>query len=155
LGDILPVFWLRDPVAQRLLGEPLVGLKQRQQVTALATDLQQRATEFTADFHLGEQSQFQFAAFEAFVARCQRENRRVVACCGQLNPLLGNALDPQMRSSMREFLRGLAARYDHFILLDESRLPAQQIADYEDLTHVAQEARKRFTVLLAQVLQGL
>ena len=155
LGSALPIFWLRDAAAQRLLGDKVAGLGQSEQVASLASNLEQRASASAAAFRADDQSDFSFAAFDAFVARCRSERKTVILCCGQLNPILARKLDPAMRPRMLAFLAQLAANYDNVVLLQEKDLPAQTEADYEDLTHVNPAAQSRFSEAIARLLQKL
>ena len=155
LGNALPIFWLRDPVAQRLLGNEVAGLGQSEQLAALATDLDRRAVASAAAFCAGPQSDFCFAAFEAFVARCQSERKTVVLCCGQLNPILARQLDPALRPKMLAFIARLAAKFDNVVLFQEKDLPAQTETDYVDLSHVTTAAQIHFTEAIARSLQDL
>jgi hypothetical protein len=156
LGSALPAFRLRDPVAQRFFGSELVGLRQRQQDKSLVvSSLDQRAKEAAAFYRVDAQSDFSTAALEEFVLKCRAENREVVLCCGQLNPVLGRKLDPSLRPKMISFLEDLSKKYDNVVLLTEKDLPIQTEADYEDLTHVREVAQSRFTQLIAKTLQSL
>jgi hypothetical protein len=155
LGSALPVFWLRDPVVQRLFGDPLAGLGQAEQDATLATDLHQRATVWAAVMRADLQSDFCFAAFDEFVARCRSEGRKVILCCGQMNPILARQLDPALRPKMLAFLAQLPAKYDNVVLLQEKDLPTQSEADYEDLSHANKAAQIRFTEAIARVLQDM
>lgn len=154
LGDLMPVFRLRDPIADRLLGVQLTGLLQRERNASLDSDLQQRAVEAASGYRMDAQSQFSFTAFDTFVSQCRAKNQTVVLCCGQLNPVLGRQLDPTLRPRMSEFLRGLAAEYSNVLLIEDKQLPPQSERDYEDLTHVGPAAQARFTEAVAGVLKG-
>ncbi len=155
LGDVLPLFWLREPITERVMGAPLARLRQTQLESSLGPDLHQRAIAAAPAYRVDEQSAFCFGAFEEFVAQCRTQKRTVVLCCGQTNPILAHQLDPALRARMLAFLRGLAARYGNVVLMDESDLPTQTEADYEDLVHATTNARTRFTAALAARLQRL
>jgi hypothetical protein len=155
LGNMLPLFWLREPITERVMGEQLTRLRQRQLESGLGPDLHQRAMAAAPTYRLDDQSAFCFEAFEEFVIQCRTQQRRVVVCCGQVNPILARVLDPALRPRMLSFLRGLAAKYPNVVLLDEGDLPAQTEADYEDLVHATTAARIRFTEALAPKLQSL
>src|SRR5579883_1295944 len=153
LGDVLPPFWIREPLAERLLGIEATKIRQKQRDAALDSNLSQRAAEFAAVFGVNAQSDFSFHAFDAFVEKCRARHRTVIACFGQVNPVLARRLDPTLRNQMRAFLRKLATRYDNFILLEEDNFPPQGESDYEDLTHVGPVARARFTETLEPILR--
>lgn len=155
LGDILPVFRLRDLFAERLLGNELADLRQRERNAALGTDLEQRAREAAPGFQEDAQSRFCMDAFERFVANCRAKRWKVVLCCGQLNPILERKLAPTLRPKMLSFLNILASKYDNVIVVAEQQLPAQSEQDYEDLTHVGPPARIRFTTAVAGILDKL
>jgi hypothetical protein len=154
-GNALPIFWLRDPVVQRLLGDPIAGLGQAEQIASLASDLHRRAIVSAAVSRADLQSDFCFAVFDAFVAQCRSERKTVILCCGQVNPILARQLDPALRPKMLVFLAQLAAKYDNVVLLQEKDLPTQTEADYDDLSHANPAARTRFTEAMARVLQDL
>lgn len=149
LGDVLPLFRSREAFAQRVLGAGAAQLKQSQYNTALAADLESRAREAAGKSRLGGVSEFQKAAFEEFVARCQRANRRIIALDGQCNPILTRQIDPAMRMDLSAFLDQMKARYTNLVVVPGTTLPPQASADYEDLTHVNPEAQHRFTEWLA------
>ena len=151
----MPVFRVRDLIAERLLGNQLTGLRQRERNAALVADLQQRAVEAATGYRVDPQSEFSFAAFEAFVTKCRGENRTVVLCCGQLNPVLGRRLDPALRPQMLAFLRGLASKHSNVVLVEESQMPAQSEQAYVDLTHVGPTAQAQFTEAIAGVLEKI
>jgi hypothetical protein len=155
LGNALPIFWLRDAVGERLFGDEVAGLGQAEQLASLASDLHQRATVWAAASRADPQSEFCFAAFDAFVAQCRSEGKRVILCCGQMNPILARQLDPALRPRMLAFLAQLAAKYDNVVLLQEKDLPAQTEADYDDLSHANKAAQLRFTEAIARLLQDL
>jgi hypothetical protein len=155
LGDLMPVFRLRDALAQKFYGEELVSIRQKQQDASLTADLNQRAKEAAAQYVLDAQSGFQTRAFETFVARCRSEKRIVVICCGQVNPILAQELNPALRLRFLAFLGEIAKKYDNIVLLDQQSLPPQSEQDYEDLTHVNRAAQLRFTQALGQALDRL
>jgi hypothetical protein len=155
LGNVLPLFWLREPITQRIIGEQLTRLRQRELESNLGPDLHQRALAAVPAYQIFDQAKFCFDAFEEFVVQCRARQRTVVVCCGQTNPILARALDPALRQRMLTFLRGLSAKYPNVVLLDERDLPIQTEADYEDLVHANTEAKTRFTEALGPKLQKL
>jgi len=155
LGNALPLFRLRDPLAGRILGSSIQSLRQEQYDQSLSTNLAQRAKAMASGFRAGPESDFQKNSFSAFAQRCREQHRTLVVCCGQFNPILGRALDPALRSDMLAFLRSQAAQDANILLLDESDLPKQTEADYDDLTHVNEAAQIRFTEFIAGVMQKL
>jgi hypothetical protein len=78
-----------------------------------------------------------------------------MVCCGQFNPILERALNPALRADMVAFLHRLAANDPNIVLLEPPRMPEQRESDYEDLMHVTQEARARFTPYIADALRQL
>jgi len=155
LGHALPTFQLRECVAQRFLGDGVARLHQRERDNALSMDFHDRAITAAGNYHAHTQSAFQMAAFEEFVARCRTRHRTVVLCCGQVNPVLASELNPALRPQMLSYLNSLAARYSNVVLLEESALPKQGPADYEDLTHVNNSAQIRFTESVGDALEKL
>ena len=147
LGDMLPVFRFRDPISRRLLGNRMTSLKQEEHDSGLKVNLGERGGEAATGYLAGDQSKFEMAAFEEFVRLCREHHRTVVLCCGQLNPLLGNRIDPALRRDMAEFLNRLALKYDNVRLLQD--LPVQAPEDYDDLTHVNHAAQIRFSETIA------
>ena len=155
LGDVLPLFRLREPIASRLFGFAILGLNQERRDQSLSADLAERARTAAATYRLGPESDFQKKAFALFAGKCRERHARLVLCCGQLNPILGRALDPALRPDMLACLRDLARRDPNIILLEESQLPVQTEKDYMDLTHVDQANQVRFTEYMETVLQKL
>jgi hypothetical protein len=152
LGEVLPAFRLRGPIAQRFLGEKLSSLQQEEHDAELLSDLARRAEQAATGYRSDAQSDFHMAAFETFVAKCQAKKRTVVICCGQLNPVLAAKLEPRLRPQMLAYLRQLATSHDNVVLWDEQDLPRQTADVYEDLTHVGPEAQARFTGATARKL---
>ena len=152
LGDALPLFRCREVVAQRVLGSAMVQLKQQQYDTSLSSDLDARAREFAASYRIDKESEFQKQAFEDFVARCQRANRRIILLVGGYNPLLARRINPAIRADMLNFLNQLQIHYSLVFLVREGDLAEQTPANYEDLSHVDKETQRRFTTALAKFL---
>jgi len=150
LGDLLPVFRLREVFAQRVLGPELGHLQQQQYDTLLETELVMRAQRAAVYYRLNKESHFQQLAMEEFVIRCQRSRKNVILLTGQLHPVFEGALDPAMRPEMFSFLRRLAEQYPNVTLIE--KLPEQLPADYVDLTHVNRAAQERFSRFLATEL---
>jgi len=155
LGSALPIFWLRDSVEERIFGDQVAGQDPGERMASLGSDLPQRATVWAAAIRADPQSDFCFAAFDTFVAHCRSERRRVILCCGQMNPILARQLDPALRPRMLAFLAQLATKYDNVVLLQEKDLPEQTEADYDDLAHANRAAQVRFTEALARILRDL
>jgi len=154
-GDLLPFFRCREVLAQRLFGPAIVNLKQLQYDRSLQSDLEARARENAAAFHLSGVSDFEKQAFEDFVARCQQANRQVILLVGGYNPILARKIDPAIRADMIRFLDRLKSRYSRVVLVPQGDLPEQTPADYEDLTHVNRDMQRRFTADLADRLPKL
>lgn len=155
LGDLLPWFRHREALAGRLLGGGLVRLRQQAHGDALVEDLDQRAREMAATFHLSPYSDFQMRAAEEWISRCERQGCRVILLSGQVSPLLSRRLDPALRRHLTDFYRQLARRHPSLIVVEESALSAQSPADYVDLTHANAAARERFTQHLAGLLRTI
>lgn len=154
-GDLLPLFRCREVLAQRLFGPAIVNLKQLQYDSSLQSDLEARARENAAAFHLSGVSDFEKQAFEDFVARCQQANRQVILLVGGYNPILARQIDPAIRADMMRFLDRLKSRYSRVVLVPQGDLPEQTPADYEDLTHVNRDMQRRFSTDLADRLPKL
>lgn len=155
VGNVLPAFRMRGPVAQRLLGNGVTELEQNEQLASRADDLEMRGVDAARGYRAGAQSTFEMVSLERFVGVCQARHQTVVLCCGQLNPLLAAHLDPALRPQMLEFLRQLGARHPNVVVLGEDELPKQTAADYEDLTHVNREAQVVFSKAIGEVLKKL
>jgi hypothetical protein len=153
LGDLLPVFRLRDACAQRLIGNRMLYLGVLSDDSGAAAGPKEDVHQRAAQFVKGDQSEFQMAAFEGFVARCAAENRKLLLCCGQVNPLLHAQLDPVLRPQMVDLLRRLAATYPNVRLLDERELPTQTPDEYLDFTHVNRAGQIRFTEAIRPALE--
>ena len=155
LSDLLPAFWLRDPISNRLLGETLVHLRQEEFDDSLNSDLAKRAKEAAPMYRLDSQAVFCFNSFEEFVARSKAEGHKVIICDGQVNPLLARELDPRLRPHMVRFFEHLAAKYGNVTLLRQSEFPVQTEKDYEDLVHANDAAKERFTAALGARLKSV
>lgn len=154
LGEVLPLFRYREPVAQVLLGASAVQVMQNRYDTALTVDLEARAREIAATFQVSGESDFQKRGFEEFVMRCRKNGSRLILLVGQCNPVLAKSIAPAVRQDMRAFLQALQSRYPDLEIVAENKLPSQTSDDYEDLTHVKAEAQKRFSIWLADYLAG-
>ena len=144
LGQMLPVFQLREVLAQRLFGPALTELKPEIHAPVLMTNL-------AAPYAINAESQFHQGALEDFVTRAGQLGQSVVLVAGQFNPKFARQLDPKIREDMMKFLHALAARHPHVTLLEN--LPPQTEADYEDMTHLTKDAQARFTAWLAAQLE--
>jgi hypothetical protein len=155
LANLLPMYRNRESIERRILGNTLTTLGQRRRDAGLASDLEARAVEAAMAYTNCAQTRFEMAAFEDFVGKCKAQRRLVVVCCGQLNPILGKKIDPQLRIQLIERLRQIAARYDNVRLLEENAMPFQSASDYADLTHANEAARARFSTYIADELAKL
>ncbi len=155
LGDALPLFHYREPLVGRLFGFKTLNINQERYDAGLSQSLAQRAKTSAANFRMGADSDFQKRAFIAFAQKCRQGHHRLIICCGQMNPILGRALDPALRPDMLAFLRHCAAVDANIVLLDEASLPRQTEADYDDLTHVNVAGQVRFSEYIANVLGKL
>ena len=151
LGQMLPMFRMREALAQRLLGPTMGQLKQQKYNTALQT-LKERAASMAKSYELNEESRFQKQALEDFLVRGRDSNQRVILLAGQLNPVLGHQINPEVRREMMALLRSLAERFPNVTLIEN--LPEQVEKDYEDITHVNKSTQERFTRFLAGWLDG-
>ena len=152
LGNMMPLFRCREAIAQRVFGETAVQLKQEQYNTALSLDFDARAREFADKYHIDEESNFQKNAFEEFVARCQRANRRVILLSGGYNPILERLIDPSIHADMIAFLKQLQDHYPEVAVVSATDLVEQSASDYDDLSHVNPAAQERFTKALGRLL---
>ena len=155
LGDILPFFRLRDPVACRVLGFHMVEFDQARYDGTLDTNLMARAVGMTNLFHLGPDTAFQKKSFLALADALRARGCLLVVCVGQMNPILERELDPSFRADMTAFLRRMARDDQNVILIDEGELPKQTPADYEDLSHVNKAAQVHFSEYIAGILDRL
>ncbi len=155
LGNALPLFRFRDPLLGRLLGFRLMNLSQEEWNNSLDQDLAKRARAAAAGYHLGPGTVFQEKAFGVFAAKCRQRHATLIACCGQMNPVFGRAIDPSVRAEMLAFLRHQAACDTNIVLLEEPAMPRQTEKDYDDLTHVTTTAQVRFSQYMAGVLENL
>jgi len=152
LGDALPAFYLRDALAQKILGVALTGIQQREFDQIVRTNLDDHAIQQAPDYRVDATSDFQKRAFEAFAADCARRRQKLIVIAGQLNPRLGSRINPAVRADMLLFLRGLGDRLGSgFGLIDDCAL--QPESAYEDLMHVNKQAAEEFTRFLAQRLR--
>jgi hypothetical protein len=155
LGNVLPLFRLRDPLLGRILGPSLMNLSQDEWNQSLSTDLATRGRTVAAAYHFGTITDFQKKSFGVFADKCRARHAVLIVCCGQLNPFLGRAIDPSLRPDMLAFLRSQAAQDTNIVFLDESQMPVQTEKDYDDLTHVNTNAQVRFSEFMVGVLEKL
>jgi hypothetical protein len=155
MGDVFPLYRVWEPLAARARGWESLNIDQGRYDASLESDLVARAQRFAKGMSFGPTCGFQKRAFAAFAKMCRERGSRLVVCCGQLNPILGRALDPALRPDMIAFLREQASHDSNITLLEESQLPRQVEGDYEDLTHVNDAARERFSQYIAGVLDKL
>jgi len=155
LGDVFPIYRIWDPLADRVRFWEIVDVAQVQHDASLETDLTERARRVSKQVDKGATFDFNRRAFQAFAKLCRERGCQLVICCGQLNPLLGDALDPDLRPMMLTFLRQQAAQDPNIILIEEPVLPHHVAADYLDLTHINAAARARCSTAVADVLEGL
>jgi hypothetical protein len=155
LGDVFPLFRLREPVISRLFGFRILSLAQERRDQSLSADLATRGKIAALSYRFGPACDFQKRAFDLFAVKCRERHARLVLCCGQLNPILGRAIDPAFRPNMLAYLHDLASHDSNVILLEESQLPVQTEKNYKDLTHVDEAAQVRFTHFIETVLQKL
>ena len=153
LGDCLPLFRLRDPVAQRFLGASMVGLEQMRHDQGLSTNLHDRAKIVAAGFRDDETTEVQKAAFRAFIAECKRLRVKLVLCAGQLNPLVYGYLTPSCREGYLGFLRQIQEANPHVAVLVPETLGWHTPETYLDLTHITKPEQTRFTLQLSAWLQ--
>ena len=153
LGDVLPVFRLRDALATRLLGSGLAIIKQRQHDARIRADADATARRLAEAYRLDAGSDFQMKSLAALADRCGQRGQTLGILAGQLSPALSRHIDPRLREEMLSFLRGLRDRHSHVRLLDG--LPPHSASDYADLTHVTGQAQAAFTRILAEQLKPL
>jgi len=155
MKDIFPLYRVWGPFVDRAQFWQTQNLKQEQYNASLENDLVERAQRAAKSYSMGPESRFQKRAFTTFAKMCRERGCRLVVCCGQSNPILDRALDPALRRDMMAFLHEQARQDTNIILLEESQLPRQVEGDYEDLTHVNEAARARFSQYLAEALEKL
>jgi hypothetical protein len=155
LGNTLPLFRLRDPLLNRILGPRMMNLSQEEWNQSLATDLAQRARTAAAGHTRGPNTVFQKNSFNAFAAKCRERHAVLIVCSGQNNPIFDRAVDPSFRADMLAFLRAQATQDTNIVLLEAAQMPVQTEKDYEDLTHVNVAAQVRFSEYMAGVLENL
>jgi hypothetical protein len=155
LGETLPLFYCRQSLADRFLGQSLSGLPQKGYDTALETNLAKRAESMAPGLTIGTHSRLNQLAFEEFVVEARRQGRRVILFEGQYNPLLGHKLNPELRADMKTFLRRLRKDHPNVLLVPEEVMPAQTPEDYRDLTHVNEAGEAKFTEWLASYIDEL
>jgi hypothetical protein len=152
LGEMMPLFRCRGPLSQLVFGASHAALAQSAYDSRLETNLVRRAEKTASQFSLGPSSDLEKRAFLAFIEEMSRQNRHVTLLEGQLNPILGQRLDPAIRRDMKSFLREVARRYSHVTIVFEELLPNQSPDQYLDLTHVNEAAQTQFSTWLAENL---
>jgi hypothetical protein len=153
LGNMAPLFRCRESLTQRILGTAFTELKQAEYNEALDTNLVKRAEETAKNVKRGAHTALEKRAFERFLQETKIRGSRVLILAGQLNPVLGERIDPTMRPEMLQFLHEMGQKYSHMALIDGAPFLANVADDYQDLTHITPEAQERFTVALADLLR--
>lgn len=154
-GDLLPVYRTWDPLLARVKGFKWANQQQAKRDAALAADLGKRAQEARVGYGPGPECDFKKQTFTALARMCRERGARFVVCCGTVNPIFQRALEPAVRSDLVAFLREQARADSNIVLLDESELPQHAESDYEDLTHVNEATRARFSNFMAEKLAKL
>lgn len=155
LGDIFPVYRVWEPLSDRLKIWQTRNLDQALYDASLESDLAVRAQLHARTMSFGPNSAFQKRTFADFARMCRQRGAHLIVCRGQVNPILERAMNPAFRSDLTAFFREQAAADPNIILLDESQSPPQVESDYDDLTHVNNAARQRFSQYIANVLEKL
>jgi hypothetical protein len=155
MGDIFPLYRVWDSLAARARGWETQNRDQARYDASLENNLADRAQRAAKSMGFGPECTFHKESFAAFAKMCRERGCRLIVCCGQLNPLLERDLDPALRPDMMAFLHEQAARDSNIILLEASQMPTQLESDYEDLTHVNDAARARFSQYMAGVMEKL
>ena len=155
VGDIFPLYRAWDSLIARVKGYETANAAQARYDASLEGDLAKRARSLTNVYHLGLGNQFTEASFISLARKCREQHCRLIVCCGQLNPALSRLLDPSLRAHMLAFFHEQARKDPNIVVLDDSQLPRQVESDYEDLTHVHEAARQRFSEFMAGRLENL
>ena len=153
LGEIVPLFRLREVISRRVFGPAIMDLNQQAYDAALEASLATRAAQWTKTFVLNDESRFHQQALTDLADRCRQSGQHLILIAGELNPLVQPTMAPEIRAGMLTLMRQLAAGSDHVTLIED--LPPQAEADYMDLTHVNKDAQARFTRALAARLEGI
>jgi hypothetical protein len=152
LSDILPAFYLRDVLSQRILGPGVAMIRQRQHDATVKNNLDAGSARLAPMFQINAESALQKSALASLAMDCAKRQQRLVLIAGQLNPLLGRRLDPALRIDMLSFLRELQRQHPDIVLITNP--PFQEVSDYIDLTHVNDERRRAFTQFVAEQLKA-
>jgi hypothetical protein len=155
LGDIFPIYRDWEPLCYRARGWQAETQAQERYDAALETNLASRAQSVANNMGFGPICGFYKSEFVVFANMCRERHCRLVICSGQLNPILERDLDPALHLDMTAFLRDVAAKEPNIVLLEPSQFPPQMESDYEDLTHVTQAVRARYSESIADVLDKL
>jgi hypothetical protein len=155
LGDVFPLYRAWDSLIARVKGYETANAAQARYDASLESDLANRARSLTNAYNFGLGNQFTEASFIALAKTCRQQHCRLIVCCGQLNPVLGRLLDPALRTHMLAFFHEQAGKDPNIVVLDDSQLPRQVESDYEDLTHIDEAARQRFSEFMAGTLENL
>lgn len=153
LGQFIPLYYLREPVAQTILGNAMTYIDQRTHNNSLDSDLMSRARSFAQLYSSGPNSAFQFSAFQDFADLCVQRNIRLIVLQGNLNPIVDSLLPPEIRLSMEDFLAELDASSDLVTVVDAQQFNPDSGAVYSDLTHVDTSTQHYFSTQFAEWLE--
>jgi hypothetical protein len=149
VGEVVPLFACREPLAHRVFGIAMSSLEQVRHDSGLETNLVQRAGTAAEIFQLDGRAALQKRTIEEFVQEAARQNRRLVLLEGQVNPLLAARIPPAIRADLKAFLRRVAADHPHVKLVSEGEMPPQSQEAYDDLTHVSPGTQREFSLWFA------
>lgn len=158
VASAIPLFWLREPIARRVVGVRVANAEQFRYGLDLIDDLEERAIAMAPEFTEpeGAEAQFQKRSFELFVQRAKERGTRVILLAGMLSPVISDRLDQELRQDFLDYLRRLSRTYDHVILIDEHQMPMSPVHAFRDLTHVTEEEKQRGTsVVLPRLVEVL
>jgi hypothetical protein len=154
LGSGLPLFRIRDPVAQRFLGFRMTQLNQVEHDESLAVNLDERAKDVALSLHDRDETVIaQKAAFHAFVRECKKYRINLVLCVGQLNPIVYDYAKPFYREDYLKFLDEVQKDNPQIVLLKPDILGWQTPDKYLDLTHVKKPGQHEFSMVLSRWLE--
>lgn len=166
VASVLPAFQSRRSIEYFVYGTPAVeriierSKPHRDPASSPADGKeQQRAaarerliSSLAATYAIDASTAFHKAALEMFIKRSQQAGTQVVLIVGQVNPILSEKIDPAVRRDFLDYMLRLETRFPGVVVLVDERL-AHPESDYRDLMHITDEAQRRYTEKLSDVLR--
>jgi len=152
-GQILPLYRDRSSIAHKVLGWPLINLKQLEFDRSLEHDMERQAARRAPQLKAGVTYGFDQAVLTRMVDELSARGCDTLLIAGHVHPALQRHMDPALRQSMCGFLEQLqTCGNGRVTVVDGARFFQPVSSDFVDLVHFNDDAQKRFTRKLIEYL---